>query len=64
MATIADCAKVIKNLGNGNGGEEMKQLIQIIERAIQSKTSNATATTITTGVPESLRVPLYTNNNT
>ena len=27
MAAIADCAKSIKNLGNGNGSEEMKQLV-------------------------------------
>ena len=64
MAAIADCAKAIKNLGNGNGGEEMQQLIQITEHAMQIKTSNAKATPITTGAPEILRVPLYTNNDT
>ena len=64
MAAIADCAKSIKNLGNVNGGEAMRQLIQITERAMQIKTSNATAAPITTGVPASLRVPMYTNNDT
>ena len=42
----------------------MRQLIQIIEHAMQSKTSTATSTLITMGVPESSRVPIYTNNNT
>ena len=37
LAAIADCAKAIKNLGNGNRSKEMNQLIQIIERAIQQK---------------------------
>ena len=64
MAAISDCAKATKNLGNGNRGEEMRQLIQIKERAMQSKTSNAKSTTIKTGVPASSRVPLYTNNDT
>ena len=64
MAAIADCSKAIKNLGNGNGDEETRQLIQITERAMQSKTSNAKSTPITTGVPASLSVPLYTNNDT
>ena len=64
MAAIADCAKAIKNLGNGNGAEEMRQLIQITERAMQSKIANATSTPITTGVPARSRVPLYINNET
>ena len=64
MAAIADCAKAIKNLGNGNGGEEMRQLIKIIERLMQNKISNETSTPITTGVPASSRVPLHTNNDT
>ena len=64
MAAIADCAKSIKNLGNVNGGEAMWQLIQITERAMKIKTSNATATPITTGVPASSRVPMYANNDT
>ena len=63
MAAIADCAKAIKNLGNSNGGEEMRQLIQLTERALQHKTDNASAPTTTTDAPASSRVPLYTNNN-
>ena len=64
ISEISDCEKAIKNLGNGNGVEEMRQLIQIIERAMQSKTYNATETPIATGVPASSRVPMYTNNDT
>ena len=64
MVAIEDCAKAIKNLGNGNGGKEMRQLIQITERAMHSKISNAKSTPITTSVLASLRVPLYTKNDT
>ena len=63
MAAIEDCTKAINNLGNGNGGKEMRQLIQIIERAMQIEIANETSTTITTGVPASSRVPFYTNND-
>ena len=64
MAAIADCSKAIKNLGKGNGDEEMRQLIQITEFAMQRKISNARSTPITTGVSASSRVPLHTNSNT
>ena len=64
MAVISDCVKAIKNLGNGNVGKEMRHLIQITERVMQSKTSNATETPITTGVPASSRMPMYTNTDT
>ena len=42
----------------------MRQMIKLTERALQQKTAHATAPTTTTDVPESLRVPLYTNKNT
>ena len=42
----------------------MQQIIQTKDHAMQSKTSNATSTTITTGVPAISRLPLYTNNDT
>ena len=42
----------------------MRQLIQLTERALQHKTYITTTPTTTTGAPASLRVPLYTNNNT
>ena len=29
---MSDCAKAIKDLGNGNGSEEIEQLIHITER--------------------------------
>ena len=64
MAAIADCNKAIKYLGNSNGSEEMRQLIQITERALQHKTSIATTPTITACDPENSRVLMYTNNNT
>ena len=35
MSAIVDRSKDIKDLGNVNGSEEMNQLIQITERAIQ-----------------------------
>ena len=38
MAAIADRARTIKNLDDGNGGEEMRQLIKITESAMQNKT--------------------------
>ena len=64
MATISNSAKEIKNLANGNGGKEMRHLLQITENAMQIKTYNTTETPITTGLPASSSVPLYTNNNT
>ena len=65
MAAIVDCAKAIKNLGNGNKYEEMNQLIQIIERAIHQKTSITEKPTTTTFEPVRLRVPLNIKiNNT
>ena len=63
-AAIEECARLIKNLRNSNEGKEMRQLIQITEHVLQNKTPITTATTTTTGVPASSRVPLYTNNNT
>ena len=64
MVAIADCAKAINKLVNVNGDKEMQQLIQITEFAMQRTIANATSTPITTRVPESLKVKLYTNNNT
>ena len=64
MATIADCAKSIKDLVNGNGSKEMSQLIKITERRLQHKTPIATTPTTTMCEPEISRVPLYANNNT
>ena len=62
MVAIEDCSKAINNLGNGNGGKEIRKLIQIKQRAMQCKVANATSPPIKTGVPASSRVPLYTNN--
>ena len=62
MAAIEDCAKSIINLGNGNGYEETKQLVQITYRAIQNKKSIAATPTTTKFEPTRLRVPLIINN--
>ena len=53
-----------KNLGNSNGGKEIRQPIQITERALQNKKYNVTEPATKTGAPASLRVPLYSNNST
>ena len=63
MEAIEDCAKAIKNLSNGNGFEEMKQRINITERAIQHKKYIVKTPTTTTFEPERSRVPLNTKNN-
>ena len=34
MAAIADCAKDIKNMDSNNGADEMKQLLQLTEKAV------------------------------
>ena len=36
MAAIADCAKAIKKMGNNNGEDEMKQLLQLTEKAVRN----------------------------
>ena len=64
MAAISDCARAKKHLGNSNEGEEMRQLLQMTERALQDKTSNSTAPTTKTGAPATSRVPIHTNNDT
>ena len=64
MAEIKDFSKSIKNLVNNNGADEIQQIINITERALQQKTSTATTPKTTTGASASSRVPLYTNNNT
>ena len=47
MAGISDCAKAIKNLGNGKGSEKMKQLVRITEKEIHHKLSIAEKPTTT-----------------
>ena len=42
MAAIADCTKAIKNMGNGNGADEMHQLLQLAEKAVQHNPTIAT----------------------
>ena len=64
VTAIADCAKAIKYLGSSNRSEEMSQLIQIKERALQHRTYITTTPKTTTYAPASSRVPLYINNNT
>ena len=34
MASISDCAKDIKNMGNNNGADEMQQLLQLTEKSV------------------------------
>ena len=63
MAAISDCAKAIKNLGNGNGSDEMKQLFRITEKEIHHKSYIAVTPTTTSYAPESSRVPLTNNSN-
>ena len=63
MAEVADCAKSIKNLGNGNGSKEMKQIVHLTERAIHHKKSLAETPTTTELDPAILRVPMNINNN-
>ena len=61
MTSIADFAKVVKNLGNGY--KEMKQLVQLTERAIHHKTSIVETPTITAFKIARSRVLLDINNN-
>ena len=63
VAAIADCAKAIKNLGNGNVSDEMQQLFRLTERAIQHNTSISATPTTTVSDPSILRVPLNNSNN-
>ena len=63
MAEISDCAKAIKNLGNGNGSDKMQQLVRITERAIHYKPYIAETPTTTVCNPASLRVTLNNSNN-
>ena len=63
MADIAECAKAIKNLGNdnGDGSDEMQQLVWITDIAIHHKPYIVATPTTTSSNPEILRLPL--NNN-
>ena len=63
MAATLDYAKAIKNLGNVNGSNEMKQLVPITEKAIHHEKSIAEKPTTAACEPTSSRVFLNNNNN-
>ena len=35
MAAITECARAIKHMGNNNGADEMRQLMELTEAAVQ-----------------------------
>ena len=56
MAAIADCNKVIKNMGRNDGADELKQLMKLTEKRLQSnKRAHASPRVHTAQILESNR---------
>ena len=63
MAAISEGAKAIKNLGNSNGSDKMKQLVRITYRTIHHKLAIAATPTTVESNPAISRVLLNNKNN-
>jgi hypothetical protein len=61
MAAIADCARTIKDVGIDNGSDEMQQLLQLTEKAIQRDPTIAEKAAAST--PSVPRVPSGKSND-